>query len=188
MTTPDDVVAFVTAKLEEAGISYMVVGSFASNLYGVPRVTLDADLVVEISEIAIDILASGLKDRFYFDEEGAKRATREKRMFNLIHFETGFKVDLIVRKDRPFSIEEFRRRAAAELAGQPCWFATAEDTILAKLEWSKLGESERQYRDALNIAKVQSQTLDIPYLRRWAGEIGVVELLEKLIKEIAPKN
>ncbi len=188
MTAPENVLTFVTTKLEESGISYMVVGSFASNLYGVPRVTLDADLVVEITGNAIEILESSLKDRFYFDKEGAKRAAREKRMFNLIHFETGFKVDLIVRKDRPFSVEEFRRRKAAELAGQPCWFATAEDTILAKLEWSKMGESERQYRDALNIARVQAANLDIPHLRKWAGEIGVAELVEQLIKEIAPKT
>jgi len=182
MMTPDDVLAFVISKLKESGVSYMVVGSFASNLYGVPRVTLDADLVVEITANAIDVLADSLKDRFYFDAEGAKRATEEKRMFNLIHFETGFKVDLIVRKDRPFSMEEFQRRKAAELSGQPCWFATAEDTILTKLEWSRMGESERQYRDALNIAKVQAANLDTQYLRKWAPILGVSDLLEELLR------
>lgn len=160
----------------------MVVGSFASNLYGVPRVTLDADLVVEITTKAIDILASTLGDRFYFDQENAKQAVHQKRMFNLIHFETGFKVDFIVRKDRPFSVKEFQRRKAAELAGQPCWFATAEDTILVKLEWSKMGESERQYRDAVNIAKVQAETLDTGYLRKWAPILGIADLLEDLLR------
>jgi hypothetical protein len=65
-----------------------------------------------------------------------------------------------------------------------CWFATAEDTILAKLEWSKMGESERQFNDAANIAKVQKENLDVAYLRRWAGDLKVGDLLNRLLQEL----
>ena len=105
-------------------------------------------------------------------------------MFNVIHLETGFKIDLIVKKDRPFSQQEFSRREKVSFLGQPCWFATAEDVILAKLEWSKQSESAKQFTDAMNIAKVQGGRLDADYLRKWARELGVQEPMEKLLQEL----
>ena len=93
---------------------------------------------------------------------------------------TGFKIDLIFRKTRSFSIEEFIRRQQALFLGQPRWFTTAEDIILIKLEWSKIGQSERQFSDAVNVAKVQGETLDHGYLLKWAKELNIDELLKKL--------
>jgi len=107
-----------------------------------------------------------------------------EQMFNVVHLETGFKVDLIVRKSRPFSRMEFSRRQPAFYLGANRWFATAEDTILAKLEWSKASGSERQFNDALNVAKLQKENLDQAYLENWAKELGVLDLLEKLFREI----
>ncbi len=103
--------------------------------------------------------------------------------FNIIHYKTGFKIDLIVRKGRPFSREEFRRRIPSLFGELQCWFASPEDTILAKLEWSKLGESERQYADAVYIARVH-KNLDIDYLRKWASDLGVDDLLTRLFREL----
>jgi hypothetical protein len=182
--TPEDALQFVLSQLDHHKIDYMVTGSFASNVHGVPRTTLDADIVIEASQLALDGLLAGLGEDFYADPETAREAGKNRTMFNLIHLETGFKVDLIVKKDRPFSREEFSRREKIDFLGQSCWFATAEDVILAKLEWSKRGESERQFVDAVNIAKVQGVSLNSEYLQKWARELGVQEQLAGLLQEL----
>jgi hypothetical protein len=85
----------------------------------------------------------------------------------------------MIKKSRPFSGEELRRREPGHLAGRKVDFATAEDTILTKLEWAKLGDSERQYGDAVGVIQVQGERLDWSYLVRWAPSLGVVDLLER---------
>lgn len=93
---------------------------------------------------------------------------------------TGWKVDLIICKARPFSIEELRRREAVELFGIRVFLATAEDSILAKLEWAKLGDSERQLRDVAGILSVRSTSLDRPYIEQWAAALGIVDQWRRL--------
>jgi hypothetical protein len=91
----------VIDALLELGIPYMVAGSFASNLHGVPRMTQDADIVIDVDEPLVLRLVARLQPDFYATEEAAREAVRLHRMFNTIHFETGFKVDLVVKKVRP---------------------------------------------------------------------------------------
>lgn len=182
--TPEEALQLVLSKLDECSISYMVTGSFASNMHGVPRATYDADVVIDVDKQALNKLLVSFGGQFYVSPEGARDALARERMFNVIHFETGFKVDLIFKKKRAFSQEEFARREQALYLGEPRWFATAEDVILAKLEWSKLGDSERQFVDALNVARVQGDTLDKAYLERWAGELGLEDLLENLFRDL----
>jgi hypothetical protein len=181
---PEEVLKVVVEKLENCGVAYMIVGSFASNVYGKPRTTHDADVVIEINEQSLEKLVQSFGNDFYFDMETARDAVRRNFMCNALHYETGFKIDFFIRKNRAFALSEFKRKKMATFLGRPCWFATAEDTILAKLEWSKMGESERQFNDAVNIAKVQKQNLDIPYLHRWADDLKVGNLLDKLMLEL----
>jgi hypothetical protein len=95
-------------------------------------------------------------------------------MFNVIDNATGWKVDFIVRKNRPFSREEFRRRQALTLLGVPVFVASAEDTIVAKLEWSLLGGgSERQRRDVAGILETAAGSIDIPYVEQWVRDLGL---------------
>jgi hypothetical protein len=177
--TQDDVVGRVVDALVELGVPYMVAGSFASNLHGVPRMTQDADIVIDVDEPLVLRLVGLLQKDFYASEDAAREAVRLRRMFNAIHFDTGFKVDLVVKKLRPFSAEELRRRERGRLAGRAVDFATAEDTILTKLEWARLGDSERQYGDAVGIIQIQRDALDWPYLERWATELGLSDLLSR---------
>ena len=181
---PEEVLKIVVEKLEACGIAYMIVGSFASNIHGKPRTTHDADVVIEIDEPSLEKFAQSLGNDFYFDVETAKDAIRRNFMCNALHYDTGFKIDFFIRKNRAFALSEFKRKKMDDFLGRPCWFATAEDTILAKLEWSKMGESERQFSDAVNIAKIQKQILDFAYLHRWAGDLQVGDLLDKLMQEL----
>jgi hypothetical protein len=177
--TQEEVVAGVVDVLERLGVVYMVAGPFASNFHGVPRMTQDADLVIEIDEPGVVRLVRALEHTFYVSEDAAREAVRLRRLFNAIHLETGFKVDLVVKKDRPFSDEELKRRGQGRLAGRLVSIASAEDTILSKLEWSRDGRSDRQFADARAIVQIQGSSLDWSYLERWADDLGVRDLLDR---------
>jgi hypothetical protein len=181
---PEEALQLVLARLDECGIPYMITGSFASNMQGVPRATQDADVIIEANHKSLGQFIESLGTDFYASPEAAKEALQIEGIFNIIHLDTGFKVDLIIRKSRPFSQTEFSRRQKVNFLGQTRWFATAEDIILAKLEWAKTGQSERQFTDALNVAKIRRNDLNWPYLQRWAADLGVMDLLERLHNEV----
>jgi hypothetical protein len=102
-----DFLARLAALLEAAGIPYMVAGSFASTFHGVARATQDLDLVVDPTSAALDaFLASLDPDAYYVDPDTARDALRRRSLFNVIDMATAWKADLIIRKARPFSIEE----------------------------------------------------------------------------------
>ena len=96
-------------------------------------------------------------------------------MFNVVDLATWWKIDFIIRKSRAFSQEEFRRRQRVELQGLPIFVASAEDIIIAKLEWSKLAESRRQIEDVAAILRLRWESLDRPYLEKWIGELGLAK-------------
>ena len=169
-------------KLSASGIPSMLVGSVAASYHGHPRSTFDIDLVVEAGEEALCRFARSLGEGYYVDEHSIREAFRNRSAFNIIDEATGFKADLIVRKDRPFSRTEFGRRVRVHIMDRAVEMATPEDVILSKLEWSKLGASERQFADALQVARTQGQNLDLPYLEKWSKELGVADLWSKIQK------
>lgn len=162
--------------LEAAGIPYMVTGSVASSAFGEPRASEDLDIVIAPTRAQlIDLLSHFPDDQYYASEEDALDALANRRMFNIIHPASGWKVDLIVKKARQFSDEEFGRREEVQIAGLRLSVATAEDTVISKLEWAKAGESARQIEDAAGIVRVQGDHLDTEYIERWVRELGLSE-------------
>ena len=178
MTVEQEAIGRLVRRLEELAIPYMVTGSMASSHHGRPRATNDADIVVDPTPDALDALVTALlADGYYVDATTARRALQARRLFNVIDPESAFKIDLIIRKERPFSREEFARRVRHDLAGLSVEFATAEDTILAKLEWArKAGGSERQLDDVAGILQVSGARLDRAYIDKWAAVLGVTDL------------
>jgi hypothetical protein len=172
--TPEQVIQRITSLLEGAEVPYMLTGSFASGFYGSPRASQDIDIVIAPK---LGTLKRFLKllpeDKYYFDLDAALDAYGAEALFNVVDFETGWKVDLIVRKSRPFSLAEFDRKTRAEFAGAPIFVASAEDVLISKLEWAKLSESERQLEDAAGILRMQGQALDITYVEGWVRELGL---------------
>jgi hypothetical protein len=181
--TQGEFLAQMAGRLEAAGIPYMLAGSHASSYHGQARSTQDVDFVIDPSPQQLDTFLSLLGDPYYVSPESAREALRRRSLFNVIDFAEGWKADFIVRKDRPFSVEEFRRRQTAQLPGWALPLASAEDVILTKLEWNRISPSERQVRDALNVAVAQWPQLDQGYLRRWAADLGVADILEGLLRQ-----
>lgn len=169
-----DPLAVVVDLLDRAEIPYMLAGSFASTYHGSPRTTHDIDVVIDPTRPALDRFVRDLdEEHYYVSDVAVDEAWRCRGMFNVLLLESGWKVDLILCKERPFSRSEFERRIRVDLGGLAVWMATAEDTIVAKLEWAKAGESERQLRDVEGILAVAGDRLDRAYLEGWIGELGL---------------
>lgn len=169
-------------------IPYFVGGSMASAFHGVARATMDVDIVAAIGYEHVDPLVEAMRDDFYIDAAMMRSAIHRQSSFNLIHLETIFKVDVFILKERPFDRIQFERRGEKTLNIDPdhkVYITTAEDIILAKLEWYRLGGevSDRQWQDILSVLKVQENQLQMKYLRQWALELSVSDLLDRALEE-----
>jgi hypothetical protein len=168
----------VTDALEALGVVYFIGGSLASAIHGISRATMDVDIIADLGEEQSIALEEMLEGDFFIDGESIHEAIRHRSSCNIIHRETMFKVDIFIQKTRLYDQAQFKRRERQLLATEPerfAYVASAEDMILAKLEWYHMGGevSERQWRDVQNIIKVQADRLDEAYLRQWAEKLGI---------------
>ncbi len=164
----------VATALEISGIPYMLTGSLASSMYGIPRATNDIDVVIAPTRPQLRAFVQLMQRAgLTVHDETALMALRNRTQFNVIDFRRGWKVDLIIQKDREFSAAEFKRKEMHEVEGMRLSLATPEDVVLAKLEWAKLSPSEQQIEDVVGIIKMQRDTLDYSYISRWVEVLGV---------------
>jgi hypothetical protein len=164
----------VLLALESAGVPYMLTGSFASSFHGSPRTTQDVDVVIAPTLGSLNALLREFpQEKYYVSREAALQAYGAETLFNVIDMDSGWKIDFIMRKSRPFSTEEFRRRKQADVFGATLYVASAEDVILSKLEWAKLSESERQLQDVAGIVRTQRGALDFDYINRWVASLAL---------------
>jgi len=175
------VLGLIVEVLERAGIPYMITGSVASSVHGAPRATRDVDVVIDPESAALDRLVEGLHSAaFYVDREAAHDALRDRSQFNAIDATTGWRIDFVLRKDRPFSKAEFDRRQRLELLGTVAWIATPEDMIIAKLEWAAASGSDRQLQDVAAMVDVGGSALDIAYVEMWLTDLRLHEEWSRL--------
>ncbi|GAK60491.1 hypothetical protein U27_00388 [Candidatus Vecturithrix granuli] len=178
----------IAREFDQLGIQYLVGGSLASSLHGIPRATNDVDMVANITYAHIPDLVNALEAEFYIDAGMIHDAIQHQSSFNVIHLATMFKVDIFVLKSDGASQEEMRRRGqyqVSEIPDETLFLASAEDVIVHKLYWYQLGGnvSERQWTDVLGVLQVQGGQLDYPYLNRMAHHRGVRDLLTQAMNE-----
>lgn len=174
-------IAQVVDALEQLDIPYVIVGSFASTFWGRPRTTHDADLVVEITPEQAVALARLLEGRFYAPDFVLKEAARKRDQFNIIHLNTGFKVDLWPVKNTEYDRQAFHRHLTGTILGRDMEIISPEDVILSKLRWYREAPSQdRQLQDALEVLQGQAGYLDEAYIDHWADKLGVRDLLEQI--------
>ncbi|MEW6743573.1 MAG: hypothetical protein AB1486_12525 [Planctomycetota bacterium] len=178
----------VVELLERLGVDYYICGSVASSAFGVPRSTLDVDLVADLSPVHVDRLVDALRDQYYVEASLVRRAIECESSFNLIHLQTMLKIDVFVCKTSAYDrqmLERSRRGGLSPEQNAQAKFASPEDTILHKVLWYQKGGgvSERQWSDVLGVMKVQRDQLDLGYMRHWAQSLGIADLLERAIGE-----
>jgi hypothetical protein len=188
MATPIEAFGRLLETLDRLEIPYAVGGSVASSVHGIPRTTLDVDLVVDLKPEQIELFVAELQQDFYADPALFHEAFAQGRAANLIHMGTAWKFDLFPLQNDEYSRAAFARRSFREIRPDgreaiECAVATAEDTVLRKLEWYRAGgeTSERQWNDLLGICRAMGENLDVGWLRRWAAGLGVEDLLERLL-------
>lgn len=178
----------VIRTLDDLGIDYMVTGSFASSIQGVPRSTHDIDLVVALAPPDADRIIGAFPEwDFYLSPPAIREAIERRGMFNILDENSGFKVDFWLLSDEPFDVSRFGRKRQESGWGLILKVSTPEDTILAKLRWAReSGGSEKQFTDALRVYELQAPGLDLTYLETWANRLGVSDLWERLKSEATP--
>ena len=179
----------VISILEDAEVPYMLTGSLAAAYYAVPRATQDIDLVVEVLPAKLPGLTDLLSLEGYFVSlAAAKEASAHEGQFNAIDPESGWKVDFIVRKSRPFSISEFKRRTRNSALGLDLYMATREDLVVAKLEWAKKEESELQLRDVRAILRTAGADFEWDYVERGVRELALENQWEAVRPQHLPNS
>lgn len=174
-----DIIKEVAKRLEDAGIAYMFTGSTALNFYTIPRMTRDIDIVVELHYEDAEKIYGLFEKDFYIDMAMITDAIKRHGVFNIIHFESVFKVDFIIRKDSPYRLEEFKRRKKIIFEDMEIYIVAPEDLILSKLFWIKETPSELQMRDVKSILQTV-KGLDLAYLDKWAEHLSVKEIYKQV--------
>ncbi len=187
LAEPIAVTLELAAGLDELGLDYVVGGSIASSMHGIPRATQDIDVVVVLWGKDAEAFVARFEASFYVDRDMVMDAIRRGASFNVIHLATMYKVDVFVAGRSELIREEMSRKLAIELGEPPrkVWVCSAEDIVLQKLDWYEQGNhiSERQWLDVQGVLKVQGAKLDLFYLRRWAASKGLDELLARALQE-----
>lgn len=178
----------VIQAFEQLNIPYYIGGSVASSAHGILRSTLDVDIVADVKPQHVKFLVKTLEADYYIDAEMILEAIQQRASCNLIHLETMHKVDIFMLKASPYDQEAFQRRRKDildEEQGVEFYLASAEDIILSKLDWFRMGGgvSERQWTDVMGVLKVQQGRLDMAYLRHWAAELGLTDLFRHVCRD-----
>jgi Nucleotidyl transferase AbiEii toxin, Type IV TA system len=188
--SPLDVTELVTRVLDELGADWVLGGSMASSLIGEPRTTMDVDVAVRMQAAHVAQFVARLIDDFYVNADAVADAVRRHSSFNVLHFDTSHKVDVFVLGDGLLDTRQMERRMLIEVerpggAPRQIWVGSAEDQILRKLLWFRLGGevSTRQWADVVNILRAQAGRLDLADLRVAALALGVDELLGQAMSD-----
>lgn len=178
--TNSDAVAELIDALHAVAIPYMVVGSLSSNAYGIPRSTQDADFVVQLGDTALTALMAKLGGSFRLDRQMSFETITSTYRYRIELLDSAFKFELFLLSEDLHDMERFRRRVQEQALGRTVWLPTAEDVVITKLRWSKLGKRTKDTEDARNVIAVQASNLDWDYIHRWCDEHGTRELLEQV--------
>jgi len=177
--TLEELLSRLVPALERAQVPYMLTGSVASSAHGTPRSTRDLDIVIAPTRAQLVALMQQFPSSLYYaDQEQALQALAHRSQFNVIDSATGWKVDFIIAEDSEYGRAALVRRRPIDITGSPVYVASPEDVLIAKLQWAKLGGSERQLQDAAGIVGMQGSNLDVEYVERWVRELSLEEQWE----------
>ncbi len=177
--TAEQIVYQVLDALDAAGVPFMLVGSFSSNFYGVPRSTRDVDFVVNLGNISPAEVARRLGPDFQLDPQMSFETVTGTSRFIAVHSASAFKVEFFLLSDDPHDRERFARRRLESMPGHQTYVASPEDIIITKLRWSKSGNRKKDVDDVRNVIRIQGNAIDWGYVEYWCGLHGTRDLLDR---------
>lgn len=182
----NDIAITVIDALDRLRIPYMLVGSFSSNLWGIPRSTKDADFVVELGDTSIGTIASALGAEYRLDPQMSFESVTGTMRYQISHSSSAFKVELFLLGTDPHDRARFERRILKPIGERSVYVATAEDVIIMKLRWVERAKRPKDIEDVKDVLDVQTgANLDLPYIRHWCDQHGTRELFEQLLAGVA---
>lgn len=190
MSEADDILAAlapVVAAFDGLGVRHYIGGSVASTMHGAIRSTMDVDVVCDLRADQVEAFLAAFGADVYVSQAAVRQAVEKRSCFNVIHLPTAYKVDVFVSRGRPFDVAAMERAIPLPLAAgreTTVPVATPEDSIVAKLEWFRIGDetSERQWQDVSRLVALHGDVLDLAYMRRMAESVGVAHLLDRLLR------
>ncbi len=179
-----DVAVEVIDALNTLNAGYMLVGSLATNLYGIPRNTNDADFVLS-PQITDPVSVSTLLGTAYrLDNQMSFESVTLTSRRVLTHTETGFLIEFFELSEDPHDLMRFSRRVHIEFLNRPAFVPTVEDVIITKLRWAVTGKRAKDALDVRSVLAVQrTSDIDAVYLRRWTDVHGTTKLLDQLLAD-----
>ena len=174
----------VVEVLEEQGITYLLVGSLASGVYGEPRFTQDIDVVVDLRADQISALCAAFPSAEYYVSDAAA-AVASGRQFNVIHLASGNKIDFIIARQDGWGRAQLSRRRREEIVpGRPGYTAAPEDVILGKLLYYREGRSEKHLRDIAAMLQVSGDQIDRAYVEKWTRQLDLTEAWQAVLDRV----
>jgi hypothetical protein len=165
----------VLDRLEATGLRWYVTGSWALGVYAEPRMTRDIDIVLDTSLADYEAKIRPAFESDFLVNDPIDLGGRWRG--GLIHRRELVRVDLIFGRQDAWARSAMDRRRQLEYPGLGAiQVITAEDLVLAKLEWSE-GTSELQLRDVRSLVRLVDP-LDWPYLERYAAVLGISDRLQ----------
>lgn len=185
MDEPDEVVRYVIGVLDRLDIAYAVGGSWASIVYGEPRATMDLDVVADLRERDLPALLSSFPPgEFYLSEEAVRDAIRFREEFNVIHPASGFKIDFFVPATEMERGQLSRTRRFELVPGCSAEVSPPEELILKKLDYHRIGGSDKHLRDIGSMLRISGDDIDAERVTREAERLGLSELWEAVLRRV----
>ena len=183
--TPTEATTSVLDGLNALQIPYMLVGSFSSNYYGIPRSTKDADFVVHLQPGMLSNLAARIGPPFRLDRQMSFETVTATRRYVMHLDDDPFSVEFFLLSDEAHDRERFSRRQQTRILDRDAYMPTVEDVIVTKLRWSHAGNRSKDMDDVRNVISVQGDRIDWAYVNSWCDRHGTRELLEQTRDSLA---
>ena len=183
-----EILRYAVGVLEELNIPYLIVGSFATSIWGEPRMTLDIDIVIDLH--AEQVKAFCLKfppPHFYVSETAAREAVVRRRQFNVLYPSTANKIDFMISRNDEWSRLQLERARTQPFDGDiKLKVCSPEDVIIAKMRYFKEGQSPKHLRDIAGVLDLQGKDIDRNYISHWANVLNLKEISQQIL--VAEQN
>ena len=185
MSEKEATLAVINA-LDAQEIPYILVGSFSTSFYGIPRLTQDADFVISIGDGSLAKVAQHLGPEFRVDPQMSFETVTMTRRTEIRVIDSPFKIELFHLSSDPHDQERFQRRRKELYLDREVYLPTPEDVVITKLQWSLLGNRSKDRDDVRDVIAVQGDRLDWDYIHLWADRHGTRALLDEIRQSIPP--